>query len=61
MSWESLINGHKLPILFVGSGLSRRYIKSPDWEGLLYESFDSNNKSYYHRLISMYDFLKYKK
>ncbi|WP_455543380.1 SIR2 family protein [Intestinibacter sp.] len=34
------------PIFFVGSGLSKRYIDSPDWYGLLKESIDGTNISF---------------
>ncbi|WP_343344880.1 SIR2 family protein [Terrisporobacter petrolearius] len=34
------------PIFFVGSGLSRRYIDSPDWHGLLKESVEGTNISF---------------
>lgn len=30
------------PILFIGSGMSRRYIKSPDWKGLLNYLIEEN-------------------
>lgn len=34
------------PIFFIGSGLSRRYIKSPDWLGLLEETMNSTGVNF---------------
>lgn len=41
--------GAALPVLFVGSGLSRRYLGSPDWEGLLkrFASLAGRSMPYY--------------
>ena len=34
---EALNGEEKRPIFFIGSGLSRRYLKTPDWKGMLKE------------------------
>ncbi|RZU30882.1 SIR2 family protein [Blastococcus saxobsidens] len=46
---EVIVAANALPVLFVGSGMSRRYIGSPDWDGLL-EQFASLT----NRAISFY-------
>jgi hypothetical protein len=50
-SLRALLTGEgvALPVLFIGSGLSRRYIGSPDWEGLLtrFAALTSKSMPYY--------------
>lgn len=41
-----LKQNNSLPFLFIGSGISRRYLNLPNWDGLL-EKFTSSDLSYY--------------
>src|SRR5690625_2478316 len=45
MSFNQLINGYKLHILFIGSGFSKRYLNAPDWEGLLRQVYGYMGKN----------------
>lgn len=45
---ERLASGKRLPILFIGSGISKRYLyRYPNWEELLELSFKKYNSDLY--------------
>lgn len=42
---NEIVNGKRLPVLFIGSGISRRYLNNyPNWTELLTQSFSEYNK-----------------
>ena len=48
---EKIVSSNKMPVLFIGSGISRRYLQGyPDWDALLRKSFNMyNNDSYQYQ------------
>ena len=41
---EKMVKNKRLPVLFIGSGIPKRYLKNfPSWDELLNESFSKVN------------------
>ena len=47
-------NLKKQPIFFIGSGLSRRYLDTPDWKGLL-EEISKNVGKGFEQVKNLYE------
>ena len=45
---QMLASAPGLPVLFIGSGLTRRYLNLPDWEGLLRRFCVKRKYEYYY-------------